>query len=301
MELALSQLAQTMGLSLPGFSLIGEPSNHRTNAKTSFDGDDANKKSLPDDAPLSPEAEEEEGEVSEEENTSPAVPTIITTKPRQAEIKRVTRPSAAPDFTGEVDAESLLRGGARKRSAPNKLMKNVTKDVALNSKQDNKPNEAVKPKPRVPCRYFMEGKCSKGDECTFSHALRPNKTTEEARSEEVCRFHMAGNCLKGEGCMYSHDLSKVPCKFFHAKGECAAGDSCRFSHAPVSEDIRHQLFVEMTGVRDPRLSGLSAPERPTVQHSNLSPSAPPVTGNPWIPSIIMHPAVAIYNPFGSPF
>ena len=98
--------------------------------------------------------------------------------------------------------------------------------------------------PRLICRYFMEGVCSKGDKCTFSHAVVPNKTPEEAKVKEPCKFFIAGSCMKGESCYYSHDLSVVPCKFFHLKGECSAnakGASCRFSHEPIDKDTLEKL------------------------------------------------------------
>lgn len=98
--------------------------------------------------------------------------------------------------------------------------------------------------PRLICRYFMEGICSKGDKCTFSHAVVPNKTPEEAKVKEPCKFFIAGSCMKGESCYYSHDLSVVPCKFFHLKGECSAvakGSVCRFSHEPIDDESLEKL------------------------------------------------------------
>lgn len=98
--------------------------------------------------------------------------------------------------------------------------------------------------PRLVCRYFMEGICSKGDKCTFSHAVVPNKTPEEARVKEPCKFFIMGSCMKGDTCYYSHDLSVVPCKFFHLKGECATvskGGQCRFSHGPIDKETLEKL------------------------------------------------------------
>ena len=91
----------------------------------------------------------------------------------------------------------------------------------------------------------MEGLCTKGDSCTYSHAVKPRKTVEEAKSAEVCRFFLAGSCLKGDTCYYSHDLSKVPCRFYHLKGECSAGNKCRFSHAPIDADTRTKMTSEL--------------------------------------------------------
>ena len=98
--------------------------------------------------------------------------------------------------------------------------------------------------PRLVCRYFMEGLCSKAEKCTFSHAVIPNKTPAEARVKEVCKFFIMGSCMKGEACYFSHDLSVVPCKFFHLRGECATvskGGQCRFSHAPIDTEALEKL------------------------------------------------------------
>lgn len=100
--------------------------------------------------------------------------------------------------------------------------------------------------PKVVCRYYMEGVCSKGAKCTFSHGVQPNKTVEEAKVKEPCKFFLAGSCMKGENCYYSHDLSNVPCKFFHFRGRCAAGrEGCRFSHDPIdAETLRLMRATE---------------------------------------------------------
>jgi len=154
----------------------------------------------------------------------------------------------------------------------------------------------------------MEGKCTKGDSCTFSHALKPNKTAEEARSSEVCKYHVAGACLKGEDCLFSHDLTRVPCKFFHVHGECSAttgrlkgGGPCRFSHAPLTQEQRHSLFAETMGTHDPRLP-------PPAPPANVYVLRPPVARRPPPPDPVLaallptlSPAVAALNPFGSPF
>lgn len=315
MELALSQLAQTMGLTVPGLDAAGPVDKSgqttqrtRSPAKGRGHGEgtsDSGRKAEGRPLKKNKKEEEEEGELSEEE-AAPAIPP----KPREPTERRVAAKattSRAPEFTGSVDAESLLRGGGapppRKRTTL--LAKFSLEAVRISGNKENGARDAGKNRPRTPCRYFMEGKCSKGDECTFSHAVRPNKTAEEARTEEVCRFHIAGSCLRGEGCMYSHDLSRVPCKFFHAKGECVAGTRCRFSHAPVSEEVRHQLFQEITGVRDPRLSARTggAPDQPpALPSSSTGKAGRESAGHSWmVPNITLPPAVAHYNPFGSPF
>ena len=132
------------------------------------------------------------------------------------------------------DALKVQKPEAQKKNNNNKAQANFTSNTT-----STVPNGKTPFVPRLICRYFMEGICSKGDKCTFSHAVVPNKTPEEAKVKEPCKFFIAGSCMKGESCYYSHDLSVVPCKFFHLKGECSAnakGAVCRFSHEPIDKE-----------------------------------------------------------------
>lgn len=292
LEQALLQLAKTMGVNLTGFQPISQNEKNISPVTGNLP---------PSDTPPTALEEGEEGELVEDEKPHSKQPL-----PRKSTEKARAKAKIL-EFTGEIDAESLLRG------PPAKMEPKANKRPKLGKPPSKKCDALVVPK--VPCRYWMEGKCSKGDECTFSHAIKPNKTADEAKSEEVCRFHIAGNCLKGENCMYSHDLSRVPCKFFHVRGECGAADSCRFSHSPLSEDERHRLFVEMMGTRDPRLSSLQTTKQQpilapldvntTFVHLKSLPPMTTTTANNTACSgylnIRLDPAVARYNPFGSPF
>lgn len=283
LELALQNLAKSMGVNLPE----AQGSNNKSEQN----------ETRPEVSILS---DSEEGELSDnvESVDSPPVQSLRPPTPQSKVVKsdkNIRRP--APVFTGDIDAESLLRGPCP--TGPRQKKSKVERTRPARTP----PTE----RPKVPCRYWMEGKCSKGDECTFSHAVKPNKSTEEAKSTDVCRYHIAGNCLKGDTCMFSHDLSRVPCKFFHVKGECASGSACRFSHSPISEEERHLMFAELMGTRDPRLAATMTPS-PTPLLKQLS-SNPPVAApkklmpkaKPSIPNVILDPEVAKYNPFGSPF
>ena len=169
---------------------------------------------------------------------------------------------------GEI-SEPSLKLNIKKRQAPNNTNNNKkinnkqpkkdkgpnytsntistlnTNGVITKNTENTKASSASTPfVPRLVCRYFMEGICSKGDKCTFSHSVVPNKTPEEARVKEPCKFFIMGSCMKGDACYFSHDLSVVPCKFFHLRGECSAaarGSICRFSHAPIDKETLEKL------------------------------------------------------------
>ena len=78
--------------------------------------------------------------------------------------------------------------------------------------------------PKLQCKFWENGACSKGSSCTFAHI------GEIKVKNELCKYFMTGCCTKAELCGYSHDFSKFPCKFFHGVGVCSSGEICKFSH-----------------------------------------------------------------------
>ena len=78
--------------------------------------------------------------------------------------------------------------------------------------------------PKLQCKFWENGACSKGSSCTFAHI------GEIKVKNELCKYVLTGCCTKAELCGYSHDFSKFPCKYFHGVGVCTAGQDCKFSH-----------------------------------------------------------------------
>ena len=60
------------------------------------------------------------------------------------------------------------------------------------------------PAKRPICRYFMQGNCRFGDDCTFSHDIG-NQSDLEAKKSIPCYFFQQGNCRYGDYCHFSHD------------------------------------------------------------------------------------------------
>uniref|UniRef100_A0A5F4WL09 Zinc finger CCCH-type containing 8 n=1 Tax=Callithrix jacchus TaxID=9483 RepID=A0A5F4WL09_CALJA len=83
------------------------------------------------------------------------------------------------------------------------------------------------------CKYFLERKCIKGDQCKFDH------DAEIEKKKEMCKFYVQGYCTRGENCLYLHN--EYPCKFYHTGTKCYQGEYCKFSHAPLTPETQELL------------------------------------------------------------
>lgn len=89
--------------------------------------------------------------------------------------------------------------------------------------------------PRLICKFFREGYCRDGEQCTFSHA-----TADSHRRPDLCKFYQQGFCKKNLFCQMMH--GEWPCKAFH-KGECSK-EQCMFSHQPL-DDVSGPILDKM--------------------------------------------------------
>ncbi|XP_019725901.1 zinc finger CCCH domain-containing protein 6 isoform X1 [Hippocampus comes] len=95
---------------------------------------------------------------------------------------------------------------------------------------------------RYICKYFLEGRCIKGEQCKFEHELViPDK------KKELCKFYLQGYCSKGDHCIYMH--SEYPCKFFHTGAKCYQGDNCKFSHDALT-DVTKELLDKIINTEE---------------------------------------------------
>uniref|UniRef100_A0A9J8DJ17 Zinc finger CCCH-type containing 6 n=1 Tax=Cyprinus carpio carpio TaxID=630221 RepID=A0A9J8DJ17_CYPCA len=90
------------------------------------------------------------------------------------------------------------------------------------------------------CKYFLEGRCIKGDQCKFEH---DNVVPE--KKKELCKFYVQGYCTKGDICIYI--VCEYPCKFFHTGAKCYQGDNCKFSHEPLT-DVTKELLEKILNI-----------------------------------------------------
>eukprot|EP01062_Namystynia_karyoxenos_P058488 TRINITY_DN50010_c0_g1_i1.p1 TRINITY_DN50010_c0_g1~~TRINITY_DN50010_c0_g1_i1.p1 ORF type:complete len:1034 (+),score=467.34 TRINITY_DN50010_c0_g1_i1:132-3104(+) len=70
------------------------------------------------------------------------------------------------------------------------------------------------------CRQFMQGRCTRGTECRYSHGMEnlgiagrgsaPPSSAGERAGNGVCRDFLRGDCTRGDGCRYSHSQTEEP-------------------------------------------------------------------------------------------
>ncbi|KAI9277796.1 hypothetical protein BY458DRAFT_488310 [Sporodiniella umbellata] len=120
-------------------------------------------------------------------------------------------------------------------------------------KKNNQPKKPFIP--LIDCKYFEQGYCKDGDQCTFKHDTSKDPVAcplwikgmclngdlcrlkhEGKRDIKICQYFKSNSCSKGDSCPFSHELSAEPCRFFHLKKTCEQGDNCPYSHEPLNPD-----------------------------------------------------------------
>ncbi|EGW04944.1 zinc finger CCCH domain-containing protein 8 isoform X1 [Cricetulus griseus] len=126
---------------------------------------------------------------------------------------------------------------------PNVSLKNSVSQKKMDEPEEKQPRvrmsqgfinqHTVERKGKQVCKYFLERKCIKGDQCKFDH------DAEIEKKKEMCKYYVQGYCTKGENCLYLHN--EYPCKFYHTGTKCYQGDHCNFSHAPLTAETQELL------------------------------------------------------------
>lgn len=111
------------------------------------------------------------------------------------------------------------------------------------------------------CRFFAQGACDKGAQCSFAHGLLELRTQSEEQHSgrykmDLCKYFAQGICDMGADCTFAHGIhelrtTRAPqetrsspqppsegatsrfkteiCRFFE-QGACKKGASCEFAH-----------------------------------------------------------------------
>ncbi|XP_060070302.1 zinc finger CCCH domain-containing protein 6-like [Ylistrum balloti] len=118
-----------------------------------------------------------------------------------------------------VDASVAIDDGENiyKQSSSNKKMKHM-KQMKRKMERQQQGDQPPKKKPllltpmneRPICKFFKEGKCSKGNDCPFNHDYRPPKKMD------LCKFYLNSQCSKGDSCIFMHNiLYRILMKLYH--------------------------------------------------------------------------------------
>ncbi len=184
------------------------------------------------------------------------------------------------EATEEIEAEKLIS-----TESIEKKLEKKRKYIEI-QKEKQKVKEAKQQQVREPivCKFFMEGRCQKGNDCPFSHNVQINK------KYEVCKYYLNGFCAKEDKCFYMH--SEFPCKFFHRKNfqtgvkinHCLHGDACRFSHAAITNPLLLEAFEKHLAETEDKQSNLANANMASLNKPSLLGSPPQLNNE--IPSLM---------------
>ncbi|XP_053780509.1 zinc finger CCCH domain-containing protein 8 isoform X4 [Desmodus rotundus] len=132
-----------------------------------------------------------------------------------------------PGTAGKGSTASLSNSGSQEQDGKPKEKQHVRMSQGFINQH------TVERKGKQVCKYFLERKCIKGDECKFDH------DAEIEKKKEMCKFYVQGYCTRGENCLYLHN--EYPCKFYHTGTKCYQGEHCKFSHAPLTAETQELL------------------------------------------------------------
>ncbi|XP_041090478.1 zinc finger CCCH domain-containing protein 4-like [Polyodon spathula] len=136
--------------------------------------------------------------------------------------------------------------------------------------QDRSHQQVSDKKGKAICKYYIEGRCTWGEHCNFSHDI------ELPKKKELCKFYITGFCARAENCPYMH--GDFPCKLFHTTGSCVNGDECMFSHEDLSEDTQDLLNKMLAEDAEAGAEDEKEVEELKKQGINPLPKPPPGVG-----------------------
>lgn len=100
------------------------------------------------------------------------------------------------------------------------------------------------------CRFFLMGKCTYGEQCTYRHDTKPEGGFETARKNFPCPYYRNGGCRHKSRCYFSHDVSTS------------------------SPDVHGKNSYKIEAVRNNKKNGVSSDNVPTVSLSEEKISSP---------------------------
>ncbi|OII77285.1 zinc CCCH type domain-containing protein [Cryptosporidium andersoni] len=102
------------------------------------------------------------------------------------------------------------------------------------------------------CPFLPEGKCSKGDFCSFAHSQEQLRPLPNLKFTKLCEPISLGKKCTDINCAYAHNredlritneqLYKVRLCNFNKKNKCLNGIYCRFAHG--NSELRNQQSIQ---------------------------------------------------------
>jgi hypothetical protein len=164
-----------------------------------------------------------------------------TTMPVYASLKIAAKQAtkAAQESGNEKDIAAAIDADIKLAEHKEKLYSNGVTDEMLNMKLKKYMFKFNQGTPL--CRYFKEGKCQRGTDCTFTHVIQtaepsqasfeaPSSSRPEFNKTKWCNhFTKSQYCRLGADCNFAHSEDEKRCKYF-VLGRCKHGSSCHDQH-----------------------------------------------------------------------
>lgn len=90
------------------------------------------------------------------------------------------------------------------------------------------------------CKYFMQGRCQKGDECSFAHGTLELQVRPNLDKTSMCRVQLNGGKCTDPVCTFAHHPSELRstsafyktklCRYHLSPTGCKLGAACRHAH-----------------------------------------------------------------------
>nr|XP_031863128.1 uncharacterized protein CI109_001607 [Kwoniella shandongensis]KAA5530200.1 hypothetical protein CI109_001607 [Kwoniella shandongensis] len=113
-------------------------------------------------------------------------------------------------------------------------MKNALRAAEVKSKYVDAKRRKPKSYFRTrPCKFFAEGYCPHGDQCTYMHIVPPLSPHESSIASSDSDSPRPDNLSLSPQSRPHPKHKTLPCKFFNSATGCINGDSCSFLHTRV--------------------------------------------------------------------
>ena len=109
-------------------------------------------------------------------------------------------------------------------------------------------NPSQKNNLNVPCRFYAQGACIKGDFCPFLHLKQKQKNHNTKKRSKIT------------------PKKKQICKFFQSPSGCSKGDNCSFIHSCTTKQIKQTKQQEQQILNIPKCNCIQENKHSNYQH-----------------------------------